>query len=95
MLLQISRQIVPKDWRKKLQYNQSKVAQAIKVLPPEYAPRNADSAMDYLEVKAMRDTLAASTSERTFFGGLTGHAGVWNKLVRAYEKDSAPTAAQV
>ena len=87
--VQTSRQITPRDWRKKLQYIQSKVAVAAVALPQDQRPSDADTAMDYLEVRDMRDTLAASTSERSLFGGLTGHAGVWDKLVRAYEKERA------
>ena len=38
-------------------------------------------------MKHIRDTLA-ETAEKTFFGNLTGTAGLWDKVLRAYEKDS-------
>ncbi len=43
--------------------------------------------MEYAAVKQIRDTLA-ETAEKTFFGNLTGTAGLWDKVLRAYEKDS-------
>ena len=43
--------------------------------------------MEYAAVKRIRDTLA-ETAEKTFFGILTGTAGLWDKVLRAYEKDS-------
>ena len=47
-------------------------------------------------MKHIRDTLA-KTAEKTFFGNLTGTAGLWDKVLRAYEKDSkdaSPPLAQ-
>ena len=43
--------------------------------------------MEYAAVKQIRDTLA-ETAEKTFFRNLTGTAGLWDKVLRAYEKDS-------
>lgn len=45
-------------------------------------------------MKRIRDTLA-ETSEKTFFGNLTGTAGLWDKVLRAYEKDSECMLAHV
>lgn len=89
---QVSRQKLTKDWRKKLQYIQTKVAEAAQSLPQELKPAQADgpSSLDYLQARSTRDALAAGTSERSLFGGLTGPASVWDKLVRAHERDSAP-----
>ncbi|KAG2493959.1 hypothetical protein HYH03_007889 [Edaphochlamys debaryana] len=41
--------------------------------------------MDYLRAVEIRDKLA-STAERGLFGGLSGPAGTWDKIVKAYEK---------
>ena len=46
------------------------------------APRGP---LDYLRAVEIRDKLAASC-ERTMFGGLTGAASQWDKVVKAYEK---------
>jgi hypothetical protein len=89
--LQIGRQKLPKDWRKKLHLIKSKVAEATQALPPDVRPAHAeaDGPLDYLEVRDVRDALAAGTAERSLFGGLTGNASVWDKLVRAYEREGA------
>ena len=89
--LQASRQKLPKDWRKKLAYIQAKVAEAAQLLPQEQRPSTSEGspALSYLQVREKRDALVAGTSERSLFGSLTGPASVWDKLVRAYEKDSA------
>lgn len=92
--MQASRQKLPKDWRKKLAYIQARVAEAAQALPQEQRPSTSSDdegspALGYLQAREMRDALAAGTSERSLFGGLTGPASAWDKLVRAYEKDSA------
>lgn len=51
------------------------------------APITDETALDYSTAVSNRDTLA-KTSEKTLFGGLTGQAGLWDKIVRAYEQDS-------
>lgn len=84
--LQISRQKLSKDWHKKLQAIKAKAAELFKNLPPELSLPEGD-AVEYGAVKAIRDTMA-KTAEKTFFGNLTGTAGLWDKVLRAYEKDS-------
>ncbi len=83
---QISRQKLSKDWHKKLQAIKAKAAELSKDLPPELSLPEGD-AVEYGAVKAIRDTMA-KTAEKTFFGNLTGTAGLWDKVLRAYEKDS-------
>lgn len=50
-------------------------------------PGGSDAPLDYFRAVQVRDALAA-TSEKTLFGGLTGAAGAWDKIVKAYEKDA-------
>jgi len=45
----------------------------------------ADGPLDYFRAVDIRNELAAG-GERTLFGGLTGNAAVWDKIVKAYEK---------
>jgi hypothetical protein len=47
-------------------------------------PGPADAPVDYFRAVQIRDKLAES-GERTLFGGLSGQAGIWDKIVKAYE----------
>ncbi|GIM06415.1 hypothetical protein Vretimale_10743 [Volvox reticuliferus] len=84
----VTRQKIPKDWHKRLQVIQAKAAEALKEIPSEILnglTDGADAPLDYLRAVEIRDKLS-STAERTMFGGLSGPAGTWDKIVKAYEK---------
>lgn len=84
---QVARQKLPADWHKRLQAIQGKMAQAVKELPAGLLAQVAGSGeapVDYFRAVAIRDKLAQS-GERSLFGGLTGQAGIWDKIVKAYE----------
>ena len=85
---QVERKQLPADWRRRLQVIQASAAEAAKALPPGEA-LCSDAPVEYAAVRGARDRLAAG-AERGFFGGLAGPAAVWDKIVRAYERDSAP-----
>ena len=91
MILQISRQKLSKEWHKKLQAIKAKAAEAAEDLPPELALPEKNL-IEYAAVKSIRDKLA-ETADKTFFGNLTGSAGLWDKILRAYEIDSTPPAS--
>lgn len=83
----MQRQKLPADWHKRLQAIQAKVTEAVKDLPAGLLaglPGGAEAAVDYYKAAEIRDKLA-QTGERTLFGGLTGQAGAWDKIVKAYE----------
>lgn len=46
-----------------------------------------DTSVDYYRAVEIRDALLPG-AEKTIFGGLTGLASTWDKIVKAYEKDS-------
>jgi hypothetical protein len=85
----VGRQKLPADWHKRLTAIQAKAADCFKELAPEMLTKlegGADAPLDYFRAVQIRDLLSASTTERTLFGGLTGQAAVWDKIVKAYEK---------
>jgi CDK5 regulatory subunit-associated protein 3 len=95
LVMQVERRQLPRDWRKRVHAIQSKVAQAASQLPPGFLADllgDSEAQLDYQAVKATRDKLK-ETAERTLFGGMAGPAGVWDKLCKAYEKESAETPA--
>lgn len=70
-----------------MQAIQAKVSEAVKELPAGVLAQVAGSAevpVDYFRAVQTRDKLA-ETGERSLFGGLTGQAGIWDKIVKAYE----------
>lgn len=70
-----------------MQAIQAKVTEAVKELPAGVLSQVAGSAeapVDYFRAVQIRDKLA-ETGERSLFGGLTGQAGIWDKIVKAYE----------
>jgi len=87
----VARQKLPKDWHKRLQAINAKANAALKEAPAEALsklPGGADGApMDYARAVQLRDVFAATT-DRGLFGGLTGHAGTWDKIVKAYENQA-------
>lgn len=92
----VSRQKLPADWNKRVTAIQAKANESLKELPPGLLGQlkgGADAPLDYLRAVAIRDKLA-ETSERTLFGGLTGAAAVWDKIVKAYEKGGKPGEQQ-
>ena len=80
------RKFLPADWRRRLQLIQQKVTAAAQRAPID-AGLELGQACDYWLVAQIRDNLAA-TATKTLLGGLTGPAGDWDKLVRAYETKS-------
>ena len=72
----------------------SKAEEAAKSLPASLRGQPDTSALDYPATKDIRDTLA-QTSDKSLFGGLLGPASVWDKIVRAYEKDSEQLRAVI
>ena len=87
--MQVTRQKLPKDWNKRLQAIHAKATDALKDAPTEV---QKDTPLDYLRAVEIRDALAAK-GERTMFGGLTGHAATWDKIVKAYENGGEQGAA--
>lgn len=86
-MLQVQRQKLPADWHKRLQAIQAKISEAAKDLPAGLSAGltgSAEAAVDYFRAIQIRDKLA-DTGERTLFGGLTGQASIWDKIVKAYE----------
>ncbi len=83
-----SRQKLPSDWNKRLVAIQAKAAECYKSLPADTVSKlkgGPDAPLDYTRAVQIRDLLVP-TSERTLFGGLTGPALDWDKIVKAYEK---------
>jgi len=88
---QVSRKKMANDWHKRVQAIQAKVTEAAKDVPPGVLAAlsgGADAPIDYFRATAIRDKLAEG-GERTLFGGLAGAAGLWDNIVKAYEKQSA------
>ena len=56
----------------------------MKSLPPSF---DQSASMTYPTAKEIRDKLAGS-ADKGLFGGLKGSAGTWDKIVKAYEKQS-------
>ena len=88
---------MPADWHKRVQAIRAKGAElardkAIAAVLSELASVQ-DSAgspegppLDYFRCLQIRDRLA-KTADRTLFGGLSGAAGSWDKVAKAYEKN--------
>ena len=76
------------DWIKRLREVQSRSAKAFATLPVGFAAQFEsceDGVVDYPTAKRIRDALA-ETAERGYFGGLSGEAATWDKIVKSYEK---------
>ena len=78
------RKHIPTDWRKRLQAIQAAASAEMKSLPADF---DQPASMSYFNATEIRDRLAGS-AEKGLFGGLKGSAGTWDKIVKAYEKQS-------
>ncbi|MCO5574868.1 hypothetical protein L7F22_028661 [Adiantum nelumboides] len=87
----VDRKRIPADWRKRLLPIRATISAALRSLPKDLDssfPSLAAEDIGYLEAKHVLDVLTAARPEaRTLFGRLSGIAGDWDTIVRAYEKD--------